>query len=122
LNLDEIIQTYLEGWKLGDGELSLTATADSFTYDDPDTGTIQRSDFVDFVNDFKRLAVDMGADKNTKPFLKYSDVAIKKEDENAATVWCWWHANGTDLQGSAVIKASDHGILHEKIAYFSKLP
>ena len=120
--LSELIETYLEGWKIGNGELSLSATNEEFTYDDPDTGTIQREDFVDFVNDFKSLAIQMGAAENTQPFLKYTDIVIHQKTDNTAIVWCWWHANGTDLQGSAVIKASDQGILHEKIAYFSKLP
>jgi len=120
--LSALIDTYLEGWKLGDGEISLPATTNDFTYDDPDTGTIQRHDFVAFVNDFKALAVEMGATKNVQPFLKYTDTVIEEGPNNTATIWCWWQANGTDLQGSAVIKASEKGILHEKIAYFSKLP
>ena len=120
LSLSKFIKTYLKGWELGDGELSLSVTADDFTYDDPNTGTISRSDFVAFVNDFKRAVVEMGAKENAKPFLNYSDIVID-EDETTATVWCWWHAVGTDLQGSALIKVAAQGILHEKIAYFSKL-
>ncbi len=120
--LDSNIETYLQGWKMGDGEISLPATNESFTYDDPDTGTIQRNEFVQFVNDFKALAIELGAEENANPFLNYSDTVIHYDSENTATVWCWWHANGTDLQGSAVIKAHEDGVLHEKIAYFSKLP
>ena len=115
---------------MGDGELSLSVTAKDFIYEDPDTGTILRQDFVEFVNDFKHLAIEMGANEDAQPFLIYSDKVIYQENgidqggiaQDKATIWCWWQANGTDLQGSAVIKASDHGILHEKIAYFSKLP
>lgn len=120
--LSAIIDTYLDGWKQGDGEISLPATSDGFTYDDPDTGTIQRQDFVQFVNDFKDMAIEMGAEKDIQPFLKYSDTVIHEDSDTTATVWCWWHANGTDLQGSAVIKVNEQGVLHEKIAYFSKLP
>ena len=116
-----MISTYLEGWKLGDGEMSLTVTADNFTYDDPNTGTILRSNFVDFVNGFKADAVAMGAKENAQPFLDYTDVVIEKTG-NTALVWCGWHAVGTELQGCANIKVSEAGILHEKIAYFSKLP
>jgi hypothetical protein len=119
--IENNIKNYLKGWELGDGELSLSVTSKDFTYDDPDTGTIFRKDFVDFVNDFKRLAIEMGAKENAKPFLIYSDQVIQQEND-ITTIWCWWQANGTELQGSAVIKASEQGILHEKIAYFSKLP
>ena len=121
MNTNKLIETYLKGWELGDGELSLSATADSFYYDDPNTGRIPRDDFVDFVADFKRAAIEMGADENASPFLHYTDIVIK-DDESPATVWCWWQANGTPLQGSAVIKVGEQGVLNERIAYFSRLP
>ena len=120
-SINDFIDTYLNGWKLGDGELSLSATAEDFYYDDPNTGRITRHQFVEFVNDFKRAAVDMGCAKNARPFLEYRDIVIKY-DASPVTVWCWWQAIGTELQGSALIKVSEQGILHEQIAYFSKLP
>jgi hypothetical protein len=117
----QIIDTYLKGWELGDGALSLSVTADSFCYDDPNTGCIERHEFVEFVEDFKRAAIEMGGAKNANPFLQYSDVVIK-DVELPATVWCWWQAVGTELQGSALVKVGEQGVLHEKIAYFSRLP
>ena len=119
--ISQFIETYLKGWESGDGELSLSVTADDFSYDDPNTGTISRSDFVAFVNAFKQAAVEMGAKENAKPLLNYSDLVIN-EYKTTVTVWCWWHAVGTVLQGSALIRVNEQGILHEKIAYFSKLP
>ncbi len=121
MTLDQVIETYLKGWELGDGMLSLSATAAHFYYDDPNTGRITRDGFVDFVEDFKRAAIEMGASPGASPFLRYSDTVIQRNKEEA-TIWCWWQAQGTDLQGSALIKATSEGILHEKIAYFSRLP
>ena len=121
MSIRQIIETYLKGWELGDGALSLSATADSFCYDDPNTGRIPRNNFVAFVEDFKRAAIEMGAAENSNPFLRYSDVVIK-DDELPATVWCWWQAVGTELQGSALVRVGEEGVLHEKIAYFSRLP
>ena len=121
MSVRHTIDTYLKGWELGDGALSLSVTADSFCYDDPDTGRIARDEFVEFVEDFKRAAVDMGGVENASPFLQYSDVVIK-DDELPATVWCWWQAIGTELQGCALVKVGEEGVLHEKIAYFSRLP
>ena len=123
MNLSNIIETYLKGWELGDAELSLSVTAENFRYDDPNTGTILRHEFIDFVNDFKRAAVEMGALENTQPFLNYSDTLIQiDKSETMATVSCWWQAVGTDLQGSALIKASDQGILYEKNSLFFQTP
>ena len=121
MDLRQIIETYLKGWELGDGALSLSVTADNFCYDDPNTGRIPRSGFVEFVEAFKRDAVAMGGVDNAIPFLQYSDVVIKDETL-PATVWCWWQAVGTELQGCALIKVGEAGVLHEKIAYFSRLP
>ena len=121
MSVRHLIDTYLKGWELGDGALSLSVTADSFCYDDPNTGRISRHEFIQFVEDFKSAAVDMGGALNANPFLQYTDVVIK-DDELPATVWCWWQAVGTELQGSARVLVGSEGVLHEKIAYFSRLP
>lgn len=121
MSISEIINTYLKGWELGDAELSLSVTAADFYYDDPNTGRIQRFEFLDFVEDFKRTAAEMGNGELAQPFLEYQDTVIKTIDDSAI-VWCWWQAKGTDLQGSARIKADNTGILCETIAYFSALP
>ena len=68
MSIPKIVETYLKGWELGDGELSLTVTSDSFHYDDPNTGRIQRHELVQFVNDFKSAAVEMGAEKTLLRF------------------------------------------------------
>jgi len=119
--LPHIIDTYLKGWELGDGALSLSVTAPGFCYDDPNTGRIPRDEFVQFVEDFKSAALEMGGAVNANPFLQYTDVVIK-DDKLPATVWCWWQAVGTELQGCALVKVGTEGVLHEKIAYFSRLP
>ena len=121
MSVRQHIETYLKGWELGDGALSLSVTADSFCYDDPNTGRIPRDEFVQFVEDFKTAAVEMGGKENASPFLQYSDVVIR-DDQLPATVWCWWQAVGTELQGCALVKVGSEGVLHEKIAYFSRLP
>ena len=115
------IDTYLKGWERGDGALSLSATAAGFCYDDPNTGRIPRAEFVQFVEDFKAAAVELGGAVDANPFLEYTDVVIK-DDVLPATVWCWWQAIGTELQGSARVLVGEDGVLHEKIAYFSRLP
>jgi hypothetical protein len=121
VSVRQYIDTYLKGWERGDGALSLGATAPGFCYDDPNTGRIERDRFVQFVEDFKAAAVALGGARNANPFLRYSDVVIE-DGELPATVWCWWQAVGTELQGCALVKVGAEGVLHEKIAYFSRLP
>ncbi len=121
VTIDRKIETYLEGWRLGDGALSLGATAPDFHYDDPNTGRIDRAGFVEFVEDFKTAVRALNAGVLADPFLEYTDIVIRKQ-ANTATVWCWWRARGTEFQGSALIKVADIGVLSERIAYFSRLP
>jgi hypothetical protein len=121
VSVRQIIETYLKGWELGDGALSLSVTAAGFCYDDPNSGRIARNEFVGFVEDFKRAAIAMGGAEDANPFLQYTDVVIK-DDKLPATVWCWWQAVGTELQGSARVLVAAEGVIHEKIAYFSRLP
>ncbi len=117
----EHLELYLEGWRLGDGELSLKAVVPDFFYDDPNTGRITHDGFVQFVEDFKSAAKELNNGKLGEPFLTYSDTAIDTSS-SPHSAWCWWQATDTELQGSALIKFDDTGILSERIAYFSKLP
>jgi len=80
VNVRQIIETCLTGWELGDDALSLSVTADSFCYDDPNTRRIPRDEFVEFVEDFKRAAIAMGGTEDANPFLRYSDVVIKDDE------------------------------------------
>ena len=121
MSIESTINQYLEGWRLGDGQLSLAATAESFYYDDPNTGRIQRENFVQFVEDFKTAAAEMGDGTIPTPFLVYRDIVIQ-DHKLPATVWCWWQVQGIALQGSALIKVAEPGVLSECIAYFSRLP
>ncbi len=114
------LETYLEGWRTGNGATSLTATVHDFYYDDPATGRIDRDGFVEFVEDFKRLGAELSGGKVPTPFLEYTNIVIG--NTNPATAWCWWRVCGTDFQGAAVIRFSDAGVISERIAYFTSDP
>jgi hypothetical protein len=117
----QFIDTYLEGWRVGDGAMSHRATAKGFTYDDPNTGTIPRPGFIKFFDDFKQAVADLKGAPVTEPFLSYRDMVMDKSAP-IWVVWCWWHAVGTNLQGCAVIKVGEDGVESEQIAYYTKLP
>lgn len=121
MNTKQYIDQYLEGWRTGDGAMSHTATEDGFTYDDPNTGIIPRSRFIAFFDDFKRAAEDLKGAPVTDPFLDYRDTVVDKS-EPVWTVWCWWRAVGTELQGCALIKVGEDGVQSEQIAYYTDLP
>ena len=74
------LHQYLEGWRLGDGAISLKATAPEFYYDDLNTGRITRENFIHFVEDFKAAVEAMTGEGIGTPFLKYTDTLISEED------------------------------------------
>ena len=116
------LETYLEGWRLGDGHKSLAVTTPDFYYDDPNTGRIFKDGFVAFMEAFKADAAALNGGKLGKPFLTYTNIVIQNEIPQPAIAWCWWQATDTDLEGAALIHFNENGILSERIAYFSKLP
>ena len=116
-----VLEKYLEGWRLGDGKMSLQATTPEFFYEDPNTGRIDREHFVTFVEDFKSYVRELINGDLPDPFLTYTDLVIDRS-ESPHSAWCWWRATNTNFQGSALIKFSDAGVMSERIAYFSRLP
>ena len=115
------LDTYLEGWRLGQVEMSLTVLAQGFHYDDPNTGRIFQDGFADFMAAFKEDAAAENNGRLGTPFLTYADIVVDDTD-TPAKAWCWWRATDTELQGAALIHFDETGILSERIAYFSKLP
>jgi hypothetical protein len=113
--------TYLEGWRTGDGRLSLGVVTQDFHYDDPNTGRIFKEGFVVFMDAFKADAAALNGGQLGNPFLTYTDIVIDQTTA-PASAWCWWRATDTDLQGAALIHFDASGVLSERIAYFSKLP
>lgn len=117
----DFIDAYLEGWRTGDAAMSHQATADGFTYDDPNTGVIPKQGFIDFFDDFKQAAADLKGEPVTNPFLHYRDIVMDRSSP-VWTVWCWWQAVDTELQGCALIKVGEEGVSSEQIAYYTELP
>lgn len=121
MTVQDNIDVYLEGWRLGDPNRSLQGCAADFYYDDPNTGRIQRHDFVEFVENFKAYGASLNNGVVPTPFLQYTDMIVDTS-RSPVVIWCWWRVNGTAFQGSALVKADTTGIKSERIAYYSHLP
>ena len=113
----EHLNNYLEGWKQGNGEISIESTVPDFYYDDPNSCRITRENFVQFVEEFKAAAAQLSGGTIPQPFLDYSHQLI-----GDGQAWCWWRVRETTLEGSALITFNGKGVTSEKIAYFTKLP
>ncbi|WP_343211557.1 hypothetical protein QEZ52_22295 (plasmid) [Aliisedimentitalea scapharcae] len=120
----EWLDLYLEGWRTGDADLSLSATAPAFFYDDPDTGRIRRDGFRRFFEKFRAAGAEMAGGKVPVPFLQYSDLTVVDTNPAVAPAiaWCWWRVTGTEFRGAACIRFDQTGVLNERIAYFTDNP
>jgi hypothetical protein len=48
---------YAEGWTKGDAEIILRAVTDDYTFDDPNAGTIPKSEFSDYLSGMRETVV-----------------------------------------------------------------
>ena len=115
------LSTYAEGWTKGDSEIILSATAESFVFDDPNAGRIAKPDFAAYVADLKGIVAELRGGTPADNFMDLSEV-ITSETDGKLSAWCWWAIPGTDLQGSGLIKVGPEGVEFERITYYTKLP
>ena len=115
----ELLETYLEGWRLGDPHLSLKAVTPDFRYDDPATGLIAPDTFVQFVEDFKAAAAELNDGVVPSPFLVYRHKAVD-ETVTPHVCWCWWQAGDTPMEGAALVHYDETGVRFERLAYYAE--
>ena len=116
----DYLGTYAEGWTNGDSETILSATSDSFVFDDPNAGKIAKGDFADYMAGLRETVASIRGGEHEGPFMELSEVVTK--DDDGLTASCWFEIPGTDIQGSGLIKVADDGVVSERIAYYTKLP
>ena len=102
---------YAEGWTAGDIDKIITAIAPTFTFDDPQVGSVSKQEFPEYFRDIRSL-------RNSEPFMILTEV-VTQEDTDALTAWCWWEIPNV-AQGSGLIKVTDQGVVSERITYYAK--
>ena len=115
----EYLEMYTEGWVNADAETILKATAENFTFGDPNSGIISRNAFSNYIDDLKTTAASLCNNQVPKPFLDISG-RLTEEKNNILVSSCWWVIPGTDMKGSGIIKVSDAGVYSEVVTYFEK--
>ena len=116
----EHLGTYAEGWSKGDAENILKATAEDYSFDDPNSGIVSRDTFSSYLADLKGTVASLCDGKVPDPFMELSEV-LTQETDGVLTAWCWWAIPGTEIKGSGLIKADATGIRSEVITYYTKL-
>jgi hypothetical protein len=118
MTIPEYIATYAEGWALGDSEKIMSVVSEDMVLDDPYVGKITRKALPKYIAGFKNAAEELRASAAEDKLMLMSEVVIK-DDERPASIWAWFTIPGTFLAGSALIKVANHGIVEERIAYYT---
>ena len=121
MNAGDYLGRYAEGWTKGDTEMILSATSESFTFDDPNAGTIARENFAEYLAGLRELIAAAGGAEVGESFIEISEV-MTQEAGGVLAASCWWVYTGTDIQGSGLIKVGSDGVESERLAYYTKLP
>lgn len=117
----EHLGTYAEGWTKGDADLILKAAAESYTFDDPNTGVISKNEFANYMAGLKETVSSIRGGAQPATFMEISEV-LTDEKDGVLAAWCWWSIPGTEIKGSGLIKVGAEGVRSEVIAYYTKLP
>jgi hypothetical protein len=90
------------------------------TFDDPNVGTIPKSEFAAYLSGMRETVRSLCGGRIPDPFLELSEV-VTQENEGVLTAWCWWSVPGTEIKGGGLIKAESGGVRSEVITYYTKL-
>ena len=113
-NLRHFLDLYLEGWEALDANKVIASLADDFTYIDPSMpDPITKAMMPDYMNHWVSRTQAAGGTGT----LSLADT-VTQEQDGALLSWTWWQFDGTDVQGAALIKVSEQGVLFEKIAFY----
>ena len=112
------LAAYVEGWRAMDADLVLSALADGFVFDDPaHCEPVTKSTMTAYMSSWNERTEALSGS------WRYENSHEVVEDRDGVLLrWKWWHFAGTDIQGSALTKTSDEGMLFERIAYYPVPP
>lgn len=105
---------YIEGWNTMDAGKVLRSVTDDFIFDDPaDPAPITKAELPAYMPRWPEKAGLLGASFDFEMVDK-----VVRDEGGVLLEWYWWRLTGTDVEGSAVIKTSDQGVMWERLTYY----
>jgi hypothetical protein len=114
------LNRYAEGWITGDAGVIVSTLDDGYEMDDPNAGKISKAAFREYHAAFKEQ-VESIRGVSEDAWLDLSEL-VTQEEAGVLTAWAWWTVPGTPIQGSALIKVGDGGVISERLTFYTKLP
>jgi len=105
---------HIDAWNNRDLAGLLASTAAGFVFDDPtDPAPVTRDGLAAYMPVWFEKAAALGA-----LFEFRMTERVVEDRDGALTEWYWWTLLGTEVEGSAVVRTIDTGVLLEKFAYY----
>ncbi len=105
---------YIEAWNSMDAETLLASVTDDFLFDDPtDPEPVTKAALAAYMPKWPAKAAALGAAFE----FEFVDKVVQ-DDDGLLLEWYWWRLVGADVEGSAVIKTSDEGVMSERLTYY----
>ena len=115
----DYLNQYAEGWTKGDAQIIAGSLADNYQLDDPNAGKIDKQGFAEYLAGMWQ-SVEGIRGKTSDSLIELTEI-VTQEEQGVLTAWAWWTVPGTPLQGSALIKVGDQGVISERLCYFTKM-
>ena len=110
----ELRARYIAGWETMDAEMLVSSVADDFVFDDPaEAGPITKAELAGYMPVWPEKAKALGTEFDFHIVDK-----VVQDREGVLLEWYWWRLVGTDVEGSAVIKTTDEGVVSERLSYY----
>ena len=113
----ELRVQYIEAWDTMDAAKLLSSVAEDFLFDDPaDPAPITKAGLVAYMPVWPRRAEALGGHFH----IEMRDKVVADRD-GLLLEWYQWRLAGTAVEGAALIKTSDQGVLLERLSYYRTL-
>ena len=105
---------YIEGWETMNAEKLVSAVTDAFEFDDPaDPEPVTKTNLIGYMPVWPEKARALGATFDFEIIDK-----VVQDKDGVLLEWYWWKLIGTEVEGAAVIKTIDEGVVFERLSYY----
>ena len=109
-------ELYIAGWYELDADKLLASTRDDFVFDDPmEPEPVGRAELANYMHRWDSRTRALGSNNQWRLTEE-----VRQDRDGFLIDWEWWELLDTPLQGAAVIKTSDEGVVFERITYFDR--
>ena len=109
-------ETYIDGWYTLDADKLISSVTDDFVFDDPAlTELITKATLAKYMVAWEEKVRSLGGTGE----WELSNV-VNHDQGGVLVCWEWWKCVGSGLEGAAIVKTTDAGVLSECIVYYPR--